>query len=179
MFSKQVFAVSKRNFAAQLASANPRVYLTVSRGGSQIGDMVFELYHDRSPAVSESFMALCANDAGHTLKGTSFHSGTEGLGISGGRIGQENVSAFGMRISHEDHETRHDRRGLLTTKQSGPNAIGSEFMITFDEAHFLNGYENVFGELVEGHHVLEQLEKGSDRLGNVQEDFTISAAGQK
>ena len=179
MFSKQLFTVSKRTFSAQLASANPRVYLTVSRGGSQVGDLVFELYHDRSPAVAESFMALCTNDAGHSLKGTQFHHGQEGHGIRGGRIGEENVSAFGMRLSHEDHETRHDRRGLLTTSQDGPNAIGSEFMITFDEAHYLNGYENVFGELVEGHHVLDALEKGSDRHGNVTEDFTISAAGPK
>ena len=179
MFSKQLFSVSKRTFSQQLASANPRVYLTVSRGGSQVGDLVFELYHDRSPNVSESFMALCANESGHALKGTNFHMGHEGLGIKGGRIGEEDLSAFGTRLQHEDHETRHDRRGLLTTSQSGPNAIGSEFMITFDEAHFLNGYENVFGELVEGHHVLDALEKGTDRHGNVKEDFTISAAGQK
>ena len=43
----------------------------------------------------------------------------------------------------------------------------------------LNGYQTVFGELVEGEDVLAKLEAATDRHGSVEGDFTISASGHK
>ncbi len=94
-------------------------------------------------------------------------------------MGEENVSAHGVRLQDENLEIRHSKRGLLTTSTHGRNSIGSQFTITFGETPYLDGYQAVFGELVEGHKVLDALEAGVDRLGNVKEDFTISSAGLK
>ncbi len=52
-------------------------------------------------------------------------------------------------------------------------------MITFNEAAFLDGYQTVFGELVEGHEVLDQIEKKVDRHGKVHDHLTIVAGGPK
>ena len=52
-------------------------------------------------------------------------------------------------------------------------------MITFNEAAFLDGYQTVFGELVEGQEVLDQIEKKVDRHGKVHDHFTIVAGGPK
>jgi len=49
-------------------------------------------------------------------------------------------------------------------------------MITFGEAAFLDGYQTVFGELVEGDQVLAEIERHVDRLGNVKGDLSIVAA---
>ena len=52
-------------------------------------------------------------------------------------------------------------------------------MITFGEAHMLNGSQTVFGELVEGESVLAELEKHVDRHGKVAEGLTIHQGGMK
>ena len=74
---------------------------------------------------------------------------------------------------------RHHKRGMLTYTNEGPNQNGGEFTITFGEAHFLDGYQTVFGELVEGESVLAAIESKVDRHGKVNDTFTIVAGGQK
>ena len=111
--------------------------------------------------------------------GTNFHHGLSEFGISGGRFGDENLGADGTRMNDEDLTVRHIKRGQLSAVSSGLNATGSEFTITFGEAPTLNGYNTCFGELVEGEKVLSELESGVNRLGDVTEDFTIVAAGEK
>ena len=141
--------------------------------------MIFELYADQQPATTESFRALCEGSEGNSLAGTGFHQGQSGFGISGGRMGQENVGAFGTRLMDEDLTMRHNKRGQLTLPNDGENCGGSEFTITFGAASYLDGYQNVFGELVEGQRVLDALEAGVDRHGAINEDFTITASGSK
>ena len=183
MYSRQLFNLPRRGFASLYNysnPANPRVYLTVANGDSKLGDLVFELYADRQPATSESFRALCDGaEGGQSFAGSDFHHGLSGFGISGGRMGEENVGAFGLRLQDEDMTMRHNKRGQLTLPNSGENSGGSEFTITFGEASYLDGYQNVFGELVEGHGVLDALEAGVDRHGSVTEDFSIVASGSK
>ena len=182
MNAKGLFNVSKRSFASLYNysnPANPRVYLTVAKGDQKIGDLVFELYAEQQPATTESFRALAEGSEGSSYVGTSFHQGQSGFGISGGRIGEENLGAFGLRLQDEDMTLRHNKRGQLTLPNDGENSGGSEFTITFGEASYLDGYQTVFGELVEGHKVLDALEAGVDRHGSVNEDFKIVGSGQK
>ena len=180
--SKQLFNFNKRGFSSLYnysSASNPRVVLTVANGSTRVGDLVFELYADRQPATTDSFQALCEGGEGGSFVGTGFHQGQSGFGISGGRIGEENLGAFGMRLQDEDLTMRHTKRGQLTLPNDGENAGGSEFTITFGEASYLDGYQTVFGELVEGHSVLDRLEAACNRHGEVSEDFNIIASGCK
>ena len=182
MQANKLFNFGKRGFSSLYNysnKSNPRVYMTVAQGDKKIGDLVFELYAEQQPATTESFTALCAGAEGHSYAGTSFHHGQSGFGISGGKMGEDNVSAFGMRLLDEDMTMRHNKRGQLTVPNDGQNTGGSEFTITFGEATYLDGYQTVFGELVEGHKVLDTLEAGVDRHGSVNEDFTITQSGTK
>ena len=181
MYSRQLFNLPRRGFASLYNysnPANPRVYLTVARGEQKVGDLVFELYQEEAPATTESFRALCSGAEGQSYAGSSFHQGLSGFGISGGRMGEENLGAFGVRLQDEN-SLRHMKRGQLTAPNDGENSGGSEFTITFGEAGYLDGYQTVFGELVDGHRVLDALEAGVDRHGQVTEDFRIVDAGQK
>ena len=51
-------------------------------------------------------------------------------------------------------------------------------MVTFDEASYLNGYQNVIGELVDGDSVLAEMEASCKRDGKVHAKWVVSAAGQ-
>jgi len=103
--------------------------------------------------------------------------GMTGLGVSGGKLNAENHGAFGFHNPDENLSLRHHKRGMLTTPNNGPSSNGSEFTITFGEAHYLDGYQNVFGELVSGDHVLSAMEKHCDRHGNIKDDFKIISSG--
>ena len=176
-------AVSKRSFSALYNysnAANPRVYLTVASGEHKVGDLVFELYSDKQPAAAENFKTLLQGAVeGKSFVGTHFTKGMAGLGVIGGRIDHENNGAFGTLNPDGDLNLRHYKRGLLTTTNDGPNHNGGEFMITFTEAAFLDGYQTVFGELVEGDQVLAEIEKHVDRHGAVKGDLSIVAGGHK
>ena len=94
-------------------------------------------------------------------------------------MGEENLGAFGVRLQDEDLTLRHHKRGQLTLPNDGENSGGSEFTITFGAASYLDGYQTVFGELVDGQRVLDALEAGCDRHGSAVEDFKIVGAGMK
>ena len=51
----------------------------------------------------------------------------------------------------------------------GDNANGHEFYISLDKAEYLDGYNTVFGELVEGEETLKHLEEGLTRDGQIKE----------
>jgi cyclophilin family peptidyl-prolyl cis-trans isomerase len=175
--------LSKRTFSAiynYSNAANPRVFLSVAAGQHKIGDLVFELYEDKQPATVENFKVLLKGTSdGKSYIGSHIEKGMAGLGVIAGRIDSENNSAYGVWQPDGNLNLRHLKRGLLTTTSEGPNRVGGEFMITFNEAAFLDGYQTVFGELVEGEAVLAEIEKHVDRHGKVNGDLSIIAGGQK
>lgn len=162
------------------SAANPRVFLTVANGEQRIGDLVFELYENRQPATVDNFQNLLKGTSeGHSHVGAKLSSGMAGLGISAGKVDAENNGAYGVWNPDGDLTMRHFKRGMLSAPAEGPNRLGGEFMITFNEAAFLDGYQTVFGELVEGEEVLAEIEKHVDRHGKVAGELTFTAGGQK
>ena len=143
--NSKVFSMFQRRGFASLynysSASNPRVFLTIAQGEKRIGDLVFELYADRQPNTADSFMALAdADNDAPSLIGSGFHHGLSDFGITGGRLGDDNVGSDGTRQADEDTTVRHYKRGQLTAVSDGLNQSGSEFTITFGEARTLNGY---------------------------------------
>ena len=176
---KQVFQSSRRGFSASLynysSSSNPQVYLSVSSDGQQLGNLVFELYSNKNPLNAENFKQLCQT----SLVGTSFTSGAPGIAVRGGVSEQENVGAEGVRLPDEDTTVRHYKRGILSMANDGENANGREFYITLGKADLLDGYHTVVGELVQGEETLAEIERNLSRLGNIEKEIKIDAAGSQ
>ena len=85
------------------------------------------------------------------MVGTTLNCGIPGYGVHGGDLQQEeNLGYQSARVADENLLQRHAKRGLVTMLNDGPNSNGSEFCITFDEAHYLDGYHNIVGEVVQG-----------------------------
>uniref|UniRef100_A0A7S3CUW5 Peptidyl-prolyl cis-trans isomerase n=1 Tax=Strombidium rassoulzadegani TaxID=1082188 RepID=A0A7S3CUW5_9SPIT len=162
------------------AATNPKVYLEVSRDGQKQGKLVFELFENHSPALALNFAALCqGQEQGRSLVGTHLANGLPGYGVHGGVIegDEENLGATNARLADENLEMRHFKRGILSLLNDGPHANGSQFLVTFNEASYLNGYNNVIGQLVEGDSVLAQIEQDCDRHTGVKSTWKVEAAG--
>jgi peptidyl-prolyl cis-trans isomerase-like 3 len=54
---------------------------------------------------------------------------------------------------------RHNVRGVVSMANKGPDTNGSQFFITFAPAPHLDGKNTVFGKVIEGMEVLDDLEK--------------------
>jgi cyclophilin family peptidyl-prolyl cis-trans isomerase len=64
----------------------------------------------------------------------------------------------GYSIRDEFHpELRHDRPGILSMANRGPNTGGSQFFITHAATPWLDDRHAVFGEVVEGMEVVNAL----------------------
>ena len=164
------------------AAGNPKVFLEVSKDGSNAGKLVFELYENRSPAMAFNFAAFCSGtaDKHRSYVGTTLSKGMPGFAVMGGDLHEEeNLGAGSSRLPDENLEMRHHKRGLLSMVNDGPHANGSQFAITFGEANYLNGYQNIVGELVEGESLLKEIENSCSREGTVSNNWTITGAGNQ
>jgi len=149
----------------------PRVFLDVALGERPAARMVFALYVDSTPKTAENFRQLCAGEhAGTTARGKPFHyKGSvlhrviPGLMVQGGDFDNANgtggESIYGRRFADENFRDKHTRRGLLAMANDGPNTNGSNFFVTFAAAEHLDKRHVVFGELVSGMELLDELEK--------------------
>jgi peptidylprolyl isomerase len=160
---RQLVSVAQRQFSLYnyTDKANPRMFLTLSKNGQVLGDLVFELYKNHVPNAAENVLSFAtgSNEWKATYTGTLLDKGFPGLVLQGGKATECNSSITGGRLPDEGlHYMRHHKRGQLTLVNDGENGNGHEFMITLGKADYLDGYNVVVGELVEGEDVLAAAE---------------------
>ena len=135
--------------------------------GTAAPRVVFELWADVVPRTAENFRALCTGEHGACrydfrkpplhYRGNIMHRIITGNVMQGGDItsgdGRGGESIYGRSFEDESFAGRagsHDRKGLLSMANTGPNSNGSQFFITLDALPHLDGKHVVFGRVIEG-----------------------------
>eukprot|EP01066_Platyproteum_vivax_P020975 Platyproteum_vivax@DN8934_c0_g1_i1.p1 len=77
-------------------------------------------------------------------------------------------SIYGAKFRDESFRYNHDKPGLLSMANAGPNTNGSQFFITTAPTSWLNGKHVVFGEVVSGMDVVKKMEQEGSRTGQVK-----------
>lgn len=84
-------------------------------------------------------------------KGSHFHKLTRGSFILGGdinsgeRAGGESI--YGGTFEDENFSLKHEKAGLLSMANDGPNSNGSQFFITTNFCPPFDGQHVVFGQV--------------------------------
>ena len=142
---------------------------------TNFGDMVVEFYPDIAPMHVESFMALVNEEY---FNGTTFHRVIPGFMIQGGDPNSRNENRathgtggragkfFGLGneedpstwlIPQEFSNTPHVKGILSMARTNDPNSASSQFFVCHDNANFLDNNYNVFGKVIDGLDIIDQI----------------------
>lgn len=122
---------------------------------SSKGRMVLDLFQDDAPMTVNNFVFLAKNKY---YDGIIFHRVLDNFMAQTGDPTGSGRGGPGYKFGDEtDNGKMHDSKGILSMANAGPGTNGSQFFITFLATPHLNGNHTVFGKVVEGADVLDQL----------------------
>jgi peptidyl-prolyl cis-trans isomerase A (cyclophilin A) len=147
-----------------------------ARFATTLGTFTVRLFGDKAPQTVDNFVGLAEGSREWTdprtrqkttaryYDGIIFHRVIDGFMIQGGDPLGRGTGGPGYTFADEFHPTlRHDRAGILSMANAGPNTNGGQFFITLGPTPHLDGRHSVFGEVTEGLDVVKKI--GSTRTG--------------
>jgi len=168
-----VIVVVAYSMTNQSAPSPNKVLLKTS-----MGDITIQLYDDM-PTTTENFKKLVQQGI---YDGTIFHRVIDGFMIQGGdptEIGNPPTPTI------EDEFTDHNRndRGTIAMANAGPNTGSSQFFINLVDNNLLDSEHPVFGKVIEGMQVVDEIGKvvtglqpETDEMSRPLEDIRIVKA---
>jgi peptidyl-prolyl cis-trans isomerase A (cyclophilin A) len=137
-----------------------------------LGKIVIRLLEKEAPKTVANFVGLAEgtkefSDAksGQKVKrpfydGLSFHRVIPNFMIQGGCPLGTGTGDAGYKFADEFHSSlKHDKPGKLSMANSGPNTNGSQFFLTVAATPWLDNHHAIFGEVVEGQDVADNISK--------------------
>jgi peptidyl-prolyl cis-trans isomerase A (cyclophilin A) len=137
---------------------------------TSLGVIVIRLYDDKAPKTVENFVGLASGTkewtdpkTGEKVKrplynGTLFHRVIPGFMIQGGDPLGRGTGGPGYKFADEfNPDLRHNKAGILSMANSGPNTNGSQFFITLGPTPHLDNRHSVLGEVVQGQDVVAAI----------------------
>ena len=127
------------------------------------GNITIELFVADAPKTTANFIKL--TDQGF-YNGLTFHRREEGFVIQGGDPEGNGSGGPGYTIQDEVNRNTHTLGAVAMAKSREPDSAGSQFYITLAPAPALDAEYTVFGQVVEGMDVVQQIQIG-DKMNQV------------
>ena len=156
------------------------------------GEITVKLTHDKTPGTVGNFVALAEGTMENSAKpkntpyydGLSFHRVIPDFMIQGGCPQGTGTGDPGYKFDDEFHpDIKNSGPGVLSMENAGPGTNGSQFFITHVATPWLDNKHTVFGKVVEGQNVVDEIDQGdliNDleilRIGNDAESWNAVEA---
>lgn len=128
---------------------------------TKFGEITVKFFPDVAPNHVNSFIELAS---GGFYNGTTFHRLVPGFVIQGGdpNTKSDDRSTHGMggpgyNLKAEFSKLPHKRGTLSMARAADPDSAGSQFFICVEDTPFLDGQYTIFGEVVDGMDVVDQI----------------------
>jgi len=139
-----------------------------------LGNFTAELFADKAPKTVGVFAGLAEGSREWThpktgerhkkpfYDGIIFHRVIDGFVIQGGDPLGQGYGGPGFQFEDEFHpDLKHDRAGILSMANAGPNTNGSQFFVTLAATPHLDRRHSVFGAVTSGLDVVQKIGKTS------------------
>ena len=134
------------------------------------GTFTVRLFEQEAPSTVANFVGLAEGTREWTdprthqtvatpyYDGGVFHRVIDGFMIQGGDPLGTGTGGPGYTFADEfNRKLRHDKPGMLSMANRGPNTNGGQFFITLAPTPHLDDRHSVFGEVVEGMDVVRKI----------------------
>ena len=129
------------------------------------GPIKLTLFADDAPVTCANFLNLASRGYYDGLK---FHRVIPDFMVQGGCPSGTGTGGPGYQFEDECKPHRkHDKPGILSMANAGPNTNGSQFFITHVPTPWLDGKHTVFGETTEGQDVIDAI-VGGDTITSIE-----------
>ena len=136
------------------------------------GSFTVRLFEEEVPNTVANFVGLAEGTKEWTdpktgrkvrrpyYDGLTFHRVIDGFMIQGGDPLGTGTGGPGYRFADEfSPKLRHDKTGILSMANAGPNTNGGQFFITLAPTPWLYNRHSVFGQVVEGLDIVQKIGK--------------------
>lgn len=147
------------------------------------GDILVQLTYEKTPFTVANFVSLAEGTnkkVTDSIKGKPYYNGLkfhrvikdfmiqggDYLGTGEGGPGYQFPDEF-PKDSLNNLLLKHDKAGVLSMANAGPETNGSQFFITHKDTPWLDGKHTVFGQVVVGQEVVNAIEQ-NDLLKKVE-----------
>jgi len=131
------------------------------------GNVVIQMTYKKTPNTVGNFVGLIEGTKKNNFKdgsgyydGLKFHRVINNFMVQGGDPKGNGTGGPGYKFADEFTDLKHDKAGTLSMANSGPNSNGSQFFITHGATPWLDGKHTVFGYVVIGMDVVNDIRKG-------------------
>lgn len=167
------FALSAFSFNAKAEKSSkkntkgPSMYAQFE---TTMGNIKIKLFADKVPKTVENFVGLVEgtkewkNKKNESMKkpfydGLIFHRVIPNFMIQGGCPDGTGMGGPGYKFADEASDSKHNKPGILSMANAGPNTNGSQFFITVAPTPWLDGKHTIFGEVTEGMDIVTSISK--------------------
>lgn len=140
------------------------------------GTIILKLEYKKVPVTVANFITLSEGTNPNVedkfknkpyYNGIKFHRVINDFMIQGGDPTGTGSSGPGYKFKDEfDASLKHDKPGILSMANAGPGTNGSQFFITHKATPWLDNKHSVFGEVVSGMDVVNQIVQ-NDIIGSI------------
>ena len=155
------------------------------------GEVLVNLEFEKAPITVANFVGLAEGSIKNSHKGEGeayydglkFHRVIDNFMVQGGCPAGTGTSGPGYNFDDEIHpDLKHTGPGVLSMANAGPGTNGSQFFITHVETSWLDGKHTVFGNVVEGMDIVNNIAQNDlidklevIRVGSSAESFDAAS----
>ena len=150
--------------------SNSIVFFDLCVGESKSERVYFELFNNITPKTCENFRQLCTGEQirnGKPIgyKNTHFHRIVKDFVVQGGDFifgnGKGSYSIYGETFPDENFRVNHNKEGILSMANTGPNTNGCQFFITLGKCPWLDGKHVAFGQVLDSNsmNIIKRISK--------------------